>query len=75
MNRARRRQSDSSAHRVREFRASKKRRAMLVTVEMPCDLPDALVENGFLAEWDAENLAGRKQRVALHQSEGWPNGS
>jgi hypothetical protein len=41
--------------RVREFRARAKRNVMLVTIEVPKDLPDALLESGFLKEWDAEN--------------------
>jgi hypothetical protein len=41
--------------RVRAFRDRRKRHAMLVTIEVPAGLPDALVENRFLAEWDAEN--------------------
>jgi hypothetical protein len=28
---------------------------MLVTIEVPKDLPDALVDAGFLKEWDTES--------------------
>jgi hypothetical protein len=45
----------SSAARVREFRARIRRRSMLVTIEVRNDLPDALVDSGFLAEWNAES--------------------
>ena len=44
-----------AADRVREFRARKKRHAMLVTIEIPEGLPDALVDAGFLEEWNCEN--------------------
>jgi hypothetical protein len=29
---------------------------MLVTIEIPEGLPDALVDSNFLKEWDSENL-------------------
>lgn len=44
-----------TADRVREFRARKKRHAMLLQIEIPEGLPDALVESGFLREWNCEN--------------------
>ena len=44
-----------AADRAREFRARAKRNVMLVTIEVPKDLPDALVDACFLKEWDAEN--------------------
>lgn len=46
-----------STDRVREFRARDKRNRMLVTIEVPKNLPDALVEAGYLQEWDTENPA------------------
>jgi hypothetical protein len=44
-----------AADRLREFRARKKRHAMLVQIEIPEGLPLALHEAGFLKEWDTEN--------------------
>jgi hypothetical protein len=41
--------------RVREFRARKKRHAMLITIEIPEGLADALVHAKYLQEWDSEN--------------------
>jgi hypothetical protein len=42
--------------RVRAFRDRRKRHAMLITIEVPAGLPDALVESGYLQEWDSESL-------------------
>ena len=47
-----------AAARVREFRARAKRNGMLVTIEVPKDLPDALVDAGYLQEWDSEESNG-----------------
>ena len=55
MNRTRRCQSVSSAARVRRFRERQKRHGMVLLIEVPAGLPDALVEAGFLQEWNAEN--------------------
>jgi hypothetical protein len=55
MNPSLRRQSVSSAARVRRFRERKKRHGMMLMIEVPAGLPDALVESGYLQEWNAEN--------------------
>ena len=44
-----------STPRVREHRERQKRNRTMVTIEVPKDLPDALVAEGYLQEWDAEN--------------------
>jgi hypothetical protein len=49
--------------RVREFRARAKRNGMLVTIEVQRDLPDALVDSGFLQEWDSENPAEIRKAI------------
>lgn len=53
----------TSAARVREFRARAKRNSKLLIIEIPCGLPDALVEAGFLQEWDAENGAEIRKAI------------
>lgn len=52
-----------AADRVREFRARKKRHAMLLQIEIPEGLPDALVDSGFLQEWNAENLGEIRKAI------------
>ena len=41
--------------RLREFRARRKRNGVLLQIEIPEGLPDALIDAGFLKEWDSEN--------------------
>ena len=47
--------SSTSVARVREFRARTRRHGKLIAIEIPGELPLALCEAGFLAEWDCEN--------------------
>jgi hypothetical protein len=53
------------ADRVREFRARAKRNVMLVTIEVPKDLPDALVDAGYLQEWNCENPQEIRRAIEL----------
>ena len=53
----------SAANRVREFRARQKRNGMLMTIEVPKELPDALVDSGFLQEWNAEDLGEIRKAI------------
>jgi hypothetical protein len=46
-----------STARVRAFRERRKRSGKLLTIEVPAGLADALVEAGYLGEWDTENPA------------------
>ena len=61
--RQRRHADIKSTDRVREFRARAKRNRMMVTIEVPKDLPDALVAEGYLQEWDAENPAEIRKAI------------
>jgi len=36
---------------------------MLVTIEVPKNLPDALVEAGYLQEWDTESPAEIRKAI------------
>jgi hypothetical protein len=52
-----------AADRVRAFRDRKKRHAMLITIEVPAGLPDALVHEKYLQEWDSENPAEIRKAI------------
>jgi hypothetical protein len=49
--------------RVRAFRDRRKRHAMLITIEVPEGLADALADAKYLKEWDAENPAEIRKAI------------
>lgn len=53
----------SSVARVREFRARVRRHSKLIAIEIPGELPLALCEAGFLAEWDTESPAEIRKAI------------
>ena len=53
----------SSAARVREFRARARRHSKLIAIEISNELPLALCEAGFLAEWDTENRSEIRKAI------------
>ena len=53
----------SSTARVHQFRQRKKRHAMMLMIEVPAGLVDALVDDDRLKEWDTENVSAIRDAI------------